>query len=594
MALTLHRLLRTLKPFAGLLAASTLFRLINQALGIALIVTAVWGLVAVAKFPGQVSVWNFALVLTGLGMLKGIFRYLEQYSGHYVAFRLLLVLRHRLFEKLEALAPAGLAGARSGDFVSRAVSDIERVEVFYAHTIAPVIIAAILPAATLAVLWQFSSTMALAMIPFIVLTGAIVPWLTFRLTKTAAGDVRKGIAALTASFADNLQGVRETLIFGCERLKADEIRGVGSALAGAQKSLARSGASQIGLSDFIIGSGTLAAILIGASQVHSGLLVAWDFPIALALAICAFLPLLGITNLIPDLDQALTSADRLFEILERPEPAVWQGEQIKPQSPAPSQFAFESVSFHYPGTSENVLYNLSFRIQPGQITALVGASGAGKSSIVNLLLGFWKPTSGAIQVAGTDARNYLPEALRDYFAVAPQRIHLFNQSLRENLLLGKPDATQGEIEKAASLAGIHGFITSLPSGYDTKAFEAGQRLSGGQRQRIALARAFLKDAPILVLDEATSNLDAETEAEILENLHLWIAEAPEGKTRAVLLITHRLSGARMADHIVVLHRGQVEEEGTHEDLLVAEGEYSALFRYGTPAVGDLSQPTTIG
>lgn len=524
--------------------------------------------------------WIIALVLAGLGMLKGVFRYLEQFSGHYVAFRLLLILRHRLFEKLEALAPAGLVGERSGDFVSRAVSDIERIEVFYAHTIAPVIIAALLPSLTLAALWQFSPSIALTLIPFLVLTGGIVPWLTLRSTEIPAREVRNGISSLTASFADNFQGVRETLVFGCERLKADEIRGIGDHLARAQKSLASSGAWQLGLSDFAIGAGTLAALLVGASQVRAGALEAWDFPVAFTLALCAFIPLLGIINLIPDLDQALSSAERLFGILDRAEPSACRDTEKKGRSSALSHTAFESVSFSYPGTNERVLRNLSFDIPAGQITALLGASGAGKSSLVNLLLGFWPSMSGRICVGGCNATLHSPEALRDHFAVAPQRTHLFNQSLGENLRLGRPDATQKEIEEAASLAGIHEFISSLPAGYDTMAFEAGQRLSGGQRQRIAIARAFLKDAQTLILDEATSNLDAETEALILANLRRWIEDAPAGKERSVLLITHRLSGASLADRIIVLHRGHVEETGTHEEMMRVDGEYAALFRYG--------------
>jgi thiol reductant ABC exporter CydC subunit len=521
-----------------------------------LILTAVWGVVEVAKPNAHASLWTIALALTGIGMLKGLFRYLEQFSGHYVAFHLLLSLRHRLFEKLERLAPAGLTGMRSGDFVSRAISDIERIEVFYAHTIAPVIIAVILPGAVVAMLWQYSTALALALIPFLITVVAVIPWLTYGFTKKAAQEVRTTTSALTACFTDNIQGVRETLVFGCESLQLEEARKTGAALARAQKSLAHSGAWQIGLSDFLIGAGTLAALLIGAALVQSGSLSPWDFPITITLALCAFLPLLGITNLIPDLNQALSSAERIFRILDREEPSLREGKPLQSSTP---RIDFDSVSFTYPGTPEPVLRKLDLHVHPGQITALIGASGAGKSSIVSLLLGFWPVGSGGIRVGETDASLLFPEALREFCAVAPQKTHLFNLSIKENLLIGRPGAAQQEIEEAASLAEIHEFIASLPQGYDTPAREDGRRLSGGQRQRIALARAFLKDAPILILDEATSNLDLDTESRILDNLHSWVRNASRGRERAVLLITHRHSAASRADRVVALQQGRVEE-----------------------------------
>jgi ATP-binding cassette subfamily C protein CydC len=430
-----------------------------------------------------------------------------------------------------------------------------------------------LPAAILVLLWFCNARMALTVLPFVLVVGAVIPLLTQQFTRPAARDTRQHTAALTAGFTDSIQGVREILVFNWEHHQEDEIVALNRQLAGAQGRLAAAGAWQSGLSDFFIGAGIAAALLAGTMAVQGGEMSGWTFPPAMALALCIFLPLLGISNLIPDLDRALGSAGRIFEILDKPEPPDGGTEGLP--AAGPTGVELQNVVFSYPGETEPVLRGVSLSLPPGKITAVVGESGAGKSTLVSLLLGFWTPQQGTIRIGPTDARFLAREAMREVFAVAPQRGHLFNTTLRENLLLARPAASAEDIESAARLAGIHDFIVSLPKGYDTPAQEAGQRFSGGQRQRLALARAFLKNAPVLILDEATAGLDLKTEAAILDNLRQWIDADP---SRSALVITHRILGASKADSIAVLQSGKIVETGTHEELLERQGTYSALFR----------------
>ncbi|PTX93035.1 thiol reductant ABC exporter subunit CydC [Spartobacteria bacterium LR76] len=569
---TIFRLWEVLRPLRGTLAISAGMRIVNQSLAIVLIVLAVWGVAAIARGAGGKELWSVALSLVGLGMIKGVFRYLEQFSGHYVAFRLLADLRRQLFDSLEALAPAGLGSERSGDLVSRAIADVERVEVFYAHTIAPAIVAAVVPMAALGALAVVSPFASLVLLPIVLLVGVGIPYAAHRLGVHAAQSARSGLGDIAVRLTDAIQGIREMVVFGYGSRSEALLDRSGEDVGNAQKGLARCSAFQSMATELGMGAGVLAVMILGSREVHSGAMPAYDFPVVIALTLSVFVPLLGVTNLIPDFEQAISSARRLFSIIDRPEknlPLRVSGRGVKD-----SGIVFDRLSFSYDSEGARVLDRVSFAVEPGEITAIVGASGAGKSTIVNLLLRYWREDQGDIRIGGVSLRTLTPERVRELIAVVPQRVHIFNMTFRENIRVARPEATNVQIEAAARLARIHDFIMSQPQGYDTPAHEGGSRLSGGQRQRIAIARAFLRDAPVLIFDEATAHLDEETERQVIGSARSWQAMS---ESRTVMVIAHRLACVRDASQIVVLEHGRLVGVGNHLDLLETCEAYADLF-----------------
>lgn len=570
---TVFRLWKVLRPLRVTLTLSVGMRIVNHVLAIILIVLAVWGISAIARGGGSRELWSVALALVGLGMVKGVFRYLEQFSGHYVAFRLLADLRRQLYDSLEALAPAGLGSERSGDLVSRAIADVERVEVFYAHTIAPAIVAMVIPFAVLGALAVVSPASALVLLPIVLLVGVVIPFAAHQLGMHAAQRTRNGLGEIAVRLADTIQGIRETLVFGYGDRGEALLERAGDEVGDAQKGLARCSAFQSMATELAIGAGVLAVMILGSREVLSGTMPVKEFPLVLALTLSVFVPLLGITNLIPDFEQAISSARRLFAIIDRPESDL-SSRYFGGGRPKDSGIVFDRVAFSYEPDGAPALDRVSFTMKPGEITAIVGASGAGKSTLVNLLLRYWQERRGDIRLGGISLRTLAPERLRDLIAVVPQRVHVFNMTLRENIRLARPEATDEQIETAARLARIHDFIMEQPEGYDTQAHEGGSRLSGGQRQRIAIARAFLRDARVLVFDEATAHLDERTERDIMDSARSWQAMAPG---RTVMVIAHRLACVQDASRIVVLERGQVAGFGRHDELLESCEVYADLF-----------------
>lgn len=562
---TLGQLLRFLRPLRALMAFSITMRILNQSLGIALITGACAGVMVMAghALPGgyaSVSLGTMAFALAMLGLVKGLCRYLEQFSGHAVAFHLLSLLRHRLYERLELLAPAGLGHLRSGDVISRVISDVDRMEIFYAHTIAPALTALVVPPLTLVALAFLDARLALVTIPFLLAVGVLVPWGTYWLGRRAADQSRAAVAELNAHFVDSLQGVREVIASGYETERLAEIRRRGERLAQHQSGLARAGAWQILLSDLLIGLGLVTALYLGAQAVAAGMLTVLELVMAITLVIGAFVPLLGISNLIPDLAQALSGAQRLFALMNQ-QPEINEQEGRRDVDLTDAALTFRNVSFAYRTRPDQaVLRDVSFAIAPGETVALVGPSGTGKSTIVQLLLRFWEPGAGVIWLGGHRIDHLAPELLRAHIAVVSQHTHLFHASIRDNLRLAQPDATDAELIAAARLANLHDFIHALPQGYDTMVGEMGATLSGGQRQRMAIARAILKDAPFLVLDEATAHLDADNEQAILQSLRVWLAQPCRHGRRTLLVIAHRASSLAQADRILRLEEGRIVEE----------------------------------
>jgi ATP-binding cassette subfamily B protein len=413
---------------------------------------------------------------------------------------------------------------------------------------------------------------------------ASLPLLGRRRVDAVAAAVRGAQGRVNAHLVDSIQGLRELIAFGRGAARAAEVTAGSGRLGAAQQRHARFVGAVGGVTETCVALGALAVLLTGANLVAAGTLNRYQLPLILVMAFATFLPVMNVAVVARNLHQVAAAARRYFEVVDEPvlvlertgtlpATASAEGRQFN-GAPAPGTvpptMVFDAVTFAYHPDEPPVLRELSFHVQPGETVALVGPSGAGKSTCVSLLLRFWDPHAGAIRLGGIDLRDFPLDDLRRRIAIVQQDNYLFNTSIRENVRLGKPEATDAEIEAAARAANIHAFIVGLPNGYDTVVGERGAKLSGGQRQRLALARAFLKNAPLLVLDEATSNLDSENERLI----KAAVARLMQGRT--TLVIAHRLSTILSADRVVMLDRGQVVASGHHADLVAADGPYAQL------------------
>jgi len=565
---TLQRLLGFIGPLRGVMAISVTMRIARQLAATLLIALAA---AAVARFvaePGAAVIWSIAgwLVLTAAGL--GTVHYIEQFTGHYVAFRLLAMLRNQFYDGMEPQAPAGTVDLRSGDAISRVINDCERIEPFYAHTIAPVISAVTVPTLLLAYLWQIHPLLTWTLLPFLVCMVLVLPAIVVLLGQRAGEEVRVIQGEVNAFLTDSFQGLRDTVTFGYGERRRRQAWEMGVALQKAQDRLTGADSVQRGLTELLIAGAALSMAWVSIGLVNQGEISALaDLPVILAITISSFAAVVGLTNVVNDYRTSIVCANRLFELTDQ-KPVVEDLVTESPQGVSPS-ISFREVSFSY--ERKPVLDKLSFQVEAGGNVAIVGASGAGKSTIVSLLLRFWDVDSGEVQIGGVNVRDFTLRDLRDLIAVVSQRNYIFNSTIGENILMGRPGATRAEVENAARQAHLDQWIDSLPDGYDTEVGEMGSKLSGGQRQRLAIARALLKDAPILILDEATSNLDVETEKEVNEA----IRAVRQGRT--VLTIAHRLSTVIDADEILVLDHGAIVERGTHEELLRAGGTYARLF-----------------
>ncbi|MDD4446115.1 MAG: thiol reductant ABC exporter subunit CydC [Methanothrix sp.] len=567
----LRRLLHPIRPHLGLMSLAVLSEILRQfsGIGVAVLGAALFAQAVAGK--ATIELYPYAAGMIILGLARGIFGYLGPYLSHVAAFRILVSLRDELYRAIEPLAPARLIGRRTGDLVSTAVSDVEMLELFFAHTAGPATVAFIVPLLALAALAAINLQLAGVLLIFLILL-ILMPELAFRLGFVLGERLRAKLAYLNSQVLDSMQGMREILSFGYSERCQEELSRDSEALLGLQARQACNIGLQSAASASIVSAGIFAVLLCASILVRQNSLSASFLPISMILAASVFACITSVVEVSKQLSQTRAAAQRLFLLLDE-QPAV--SEECEkalsgPFEPIESSIAFQDVSFRYAPQEPRVLSSLCLEIPSGSTVALVGMSGAGKSTVISLLLRFWDPETGRILLGGKDLRCYPLLDLRGLFSLVSQDVFLFHDSIRENIRLGRAGASDAEVEEAAGKARIHDFIASLPKGYDTQVGERGVRLSGGERQRIAIARALLKGAPILILDEATSSLDAENEKAIKDTL----MEQREGRT--TIMIAHRLSTVVDADEIFVLNDGGVAERGRHEDLMALHGKYAQM------------------
>ena len=516
------------------------------------------------------SVKNIIIIMIVIAVLRGILHYAEQYCNHFIAFKLLAIIRHKVFAALRKLCPAKLEGRDKGNLISIITTDIELLEVFYAHTISPIAIATLTSGVMVIFIGRYHWLAGMLALAAYLIVGVVIPMWNGRRGSQKGMEFRTNFGELNSFVLDSLRGLDETIQYGQGEKRKEQMSRRSKNLAEMQKSLSRMEGSQRSFTNMAIlmaSFGMLALTIWLYTKGEMG----FDGILTCTIAMMgSFGPVVALSSLSNNLNQTLASGERVLSLLEET-PLVEEipgnveisgaenkkGGNVKSQAAAESEMdvsAFSGaeardVTFAY--GEEIILDDYSLKLQPGKITGIHGASGSGKSTLLKLLMRFWDVQEGSVSVDGTDVRKIPTKHLRDMESYVTQETHLFHDSIANNIAIAKPGAAREEIMEAAKKASIHEFIMTLPKGYDTEVGELGDTLSGGEKQRIGIARAFLHDAPLILMDEPTSNLDSLNEGIILKSLK------ESAKKKTVVLVSHRVSTMNVADVVYEMENGRI-------------------------------------
>lgn len=542
----LFRMLKLVKPLTGFMVLAvvlgTLGFLAAEFIPILGGEAILIGLGLQIKLSWNTIVW----LLLSLAILRAIFRLSEQRTNHYIAFTLLAIIRDRVFQALRRLCPAKLEGKDKGDLISLITSDVELLEVFYAHTISPICIAIVSETIMCLFIGSFHPLLGLVALVAFLLVGAFLPMIISKRSGTAGDELRTQSGQLSAHMLESIRGIDDTLQYSFGEKRLREISEKTTALSERQGSLSKLTGTNMAIANMLILLSDIVMLVVCTMLYQNGQVEFDGFLIPMIALMSSFGPVTALAALGTTLQSTVASGARVLAIIDE-EPET---EDITGKAPVDFTGAeVKKVSFAYAG--ENVLNDISIKVPPGKIIGIVGKSGCGKSTLLKLLMRFWNVGGGDVSVSGKNINEINTDNLRDMESYMTQETQLFKDTIANNIRIGKLDASDEEVIEACKKASIHDFIMTLPKGYETEVGELGSTLSGGERQRIGLARAFLHNAPFMLLDEPTSNLDSLNEAVILKSLK------EEIKEKTVILVSHRESTMRIADETLAMEGGRV-------------------------------------
>ena len=540
-------LLKLVTPLAHIMAFTITMGTLGFLAAIFIMVLGAMGLVNLLNFDTHLSFSGILTALIVLAVARGALRYLEQMSGHYIAFKLLALLRDKVFSSLRRLAFVKLQDKQAGQLVSLVTNDIELLEVFYAHTIAPIMIAFFTSAILLLVFGHLSGWFVIVALAAYLTVGVILPIITTKLAREDGRRYRELVGEINDFFLDSVRGMKEIQLFGYAKQRLDEIQQRSQKIDTAFERIKDQEAkvrvyTEVAVSAFNIIMLFTGLILFSLDKIDFS-----AFLIGVILLMSSYGPVIALSNLSSNLLQTLASGERVLSLLAE-EPELKDVESAVDLKDV-SRIDVENVNFAY--GEEQILSDVSLSVKKGEILGIHGRSGSGKSTLLKLLMRFYDPKSGSIKINDETLPNINTRSLRDNMAYITQQTYIFNETIEENIRLARRDATLEEIMEAAKKASIHDFILSLPEGYQTKMTELGGNLSDGEKQRIGIARAFLHNAPIILLDEPTSNLDSLNEAMILKSLLNVKSE------KLIILVSHRQSTMAICDQVIGIENGRM-------------------------------------
>ena len=548
------RIMASLVVLLGSLSYIMILAVLNGSLGfVTAMGVTVFGAVGVAKALGEPVALSYGLIVglgVGCGVIRGFLRYIEQYSNHYIAFRLLAAFHDKIFGALRVLCPAKLESKQKGSIIVMITSDIETLEVFYAHTISPICIAVLVSTAVFLFVGLISSWyLALVALAGFLFIGIVVPLISSGRLKESGVKYRAEFASFSAYFLDSIKGIKDIVLNNAGKEREEEVNRRSGILLGETKkmkhNITRAGSAiELTVSVFI-----LAALAVGIVLVKNDRLTVGRMIIGMVTVFSSFGPVIAVGGLPGNLTQTFASGDRVLNLLAE-KPAV---EEVKNGKDFDYEnLKVEDLSFSYDGQTE-VLKDVKMHAEKGEIIGIVGESGCGKSTFLKLLMRFWERSGGEIDYDSIDIDRINTDSLLKNVTMVSQTTYLFEESIEDNLRIAKPDATQAEIEDACKKAAVHDFIMTLPDGYKTQVTALGDNLSAGEKQRIGLARAFLRGSELILLDEPTSNVDSINEGIILKALK------DQKNRKSIILVSHRESTMAIADRIYKVENGKMTE-----------------------------------
>lgn len=528
-------LIGMIRPLITVMLVAIFMGCIGNLMAIFITVLGGMGIGNVLGVDTTMSLTTIFVLAIVCAVLRGILRYAEQASNHYIAFKLLASIRHQIFSALRKLAPAKLDGKEKGNLISIITSDIELLEVFYAHTISPIVIAILTSIVMVIFIGQYHWILGAIALFFYIVIGAIIPIINSKAGQKYGQKYRKLYGNLNTTVLDNLYGLDEILQYGKEKEREDKMDRFTDELESVNEKLKQQEGRQRVATDIVILMAGVVMLLASTALVPVG-----ETIICTIAMMSSFGPTGALSALSNNLNQTLASGNRVLNLLEE-EPVV---EEVESNISVPNgELQLSNVTFAYPNAEKNILEKFSLQIKENTIHGILGESGCGKSTILKLLMRFYETKEGQVLYGNQDVNGIDTRQLRKQISYVTQETFLFEDTIENNIKIAKADATREEVIEAAKKASIHEFILSLPLGYDTKLAELGDSVSGGERQRIGIARAFLHDAPIILLDEPTSNIDSLNEGIILKTL----LEEKENKT--IILVSHRKSTMSIADKV---------------------------------------------